>query len=116
MHAASRVVTRRACLTAWRATQVVGRHILGAREFARYYRQRPRPEDSRALTQAAGAGGTRHAHAAAAASCRGVTASHRPDAPSLIRVCREQGLVLGKNGNMPSYRGAAVSKQARPAA
>jgi hypothetical protein len=33
--------------------QVIGRRIIGAREFSRYYRQRPRPVDTQAVAVAA---------------------------------------------------------------
>lgn len=62
---------------------MIGNRIIGAREFSRYYRQHPRPVDSRAITVAAASAGG----------------------------AREHAMVLGKNGNAPSYHGPAVTRQ-----
>ena len=56
---------------------MVGGRIIGAREFARYYRQRPRPVESRAITvAAASAGGSRRVGRVASCYARLADAPH----------------------------------------
>ena len=80
----------------------VGNRLLGARELARYYKQRPRPCESAAVIVAAG-------------NTRSVTCATRPARlpRSSLSAFRERGIILARGGGRALGKVEVTKAQAR---